>query len=46
MEELLFELLMILEKLNYDDIILKNRLNSQDKRALRTFISRIRGNKA
>ena len=45
MEELLFELLIILEKLNYKDIILKNRLNNQDKRALRTFISRIRGNK-
>ncbi len=45
MEELLFELVIILEKLNYEDIILKNRLNNQDKRALQTFISKIRGDK-
>ncbi len=44
MEELLFELLEILERLNYNDIILNNRLNNQDKRALQSFISRIRGN--
>ena len=44
MEELLFDLLEILERLNYKDIILKNRLNNQDKQSLRSFISRIRGN--
>ncbi len=43
-EELLFDLLEILENLNYKDIVLKNRFNNQDKQSLRSFISRIRGN--
>lgn len=42
MEDLLFDLIKSLERLNYLDIILENRLNNQDKGVLRSFINRLR----
>jgi len=46
MEEDLVELARNLDKLNYKDIILSNKLNNQDKRILKAFIGRLREKEA